>query len=364
MRKLTQKSTLELVVNELRNECALGTWPVKLAGARVLANRLGVSPPTVLKALSVLEAEGVLERPGERKAYRVREDWIRETNVKTVKKRKSVLILSHMPVGEMVDTTRSILEILHSKLIRKGWEVSVQVVDFVHVKTVQKSWDTLIEADPDTPMVVVYGRPVIAEWAEKRGIKIFFLGGVKDGRSIPSVSVMSYRLAEKAMDILTKMGHSKIVLPLNDRAESFKEPIREVTRRAVESAGASYHASYHNPESPYFMADVIKNMMNGYIQSRMPTAFVFLDWKELVAAHCCLAHAGYRVPEDISLILLNDQAEAEWFEPVLTRFKFPLEAMVNKISKWLETGQKDVDEQHVDAAFIQGLSVASPRKDG
>lgn len=363
MKKLNQKSTLELVVNELRAECAAGTWPVKLPGARVLANRLGVSPPTVLKALSVLEGEAVLERPGERKAYRVRKDWVLEHDAKTSKKKKSVLILTHMEIGDLVDTTRSIIEILKSKLIRKGWEVTTQVVDFVHVKAVQKSWDTVIEADPDTPMIVVYGRPVIADWALKQGVKVFFLGGVKDGRKVPSIAVRSSRLAEQAMDILTKLGHSKFVLPLNDRPEAFKVPFREITKNAIESMGATYHASYHNPETPYFMADVIKNMMKGYIQTRLPTAFVFLDWKELVSAHCCLALAGYRVPEDVSLILLNDQAEAEWFEPVLTRFKFPLESMANKICKWLETGQKSVDEMHVDATFVQGHSVAPPRKD-
>ncbi|GAA5495534.1 hypothetical protein Rhal01_01712 [Rubritalea halochordaticola] len=362
MKRLPQQSTFELVMESLRGECARGGWNDKLPGARVLAGRLGVSPPTVLKALGHLEQEGVLERPGERKAYRVKPQWVQKQGVKVSKAKKSVLILSHMEISELVDTTRTILERIKYKLVQKGWEVRTQVVNFVHVKTVQKSWDTLIQADENTPVLAVYGRPAIADWAKKNNIKILFLGGTKEGRQVTSVSVSSPDLAEQALSLLVEKGHSKIVLPLNDRAEGFKEKIKQVTRTAVESAGSVYLESYHNPESPYFMPDVIRGMVQSMIKNHLPTAFVFLDWKELVAAHCCLAQAGLRVPQDVSMVLLNDQPEAEWFDPPLDRFRFPSEEMVNQVCKWLEKGKLDSDVNFVPAKYVAGKTVAVPRE--
>lgn len=87
--------------------------------------------------------------------------------------------------------------------------------------------------------------------------------------------------------------------------------MRTVTRQAVEATGHHYAASYHNPESDYSAPDVTGRIVEAAFAANPPTALVLLDWQELVAAHCVLSRLRLRVPHDVSLVLLNDQTEAQ-----------------------------------------------------
>ncbi|MBK1829298.1 substrate-binding domain-containing protein [Verrucomicrobiaceae bacterium R5-34] len=361
MKRIQIQSPLEYVVEELRNACQGGDWKDKLPGARILAKRLGVSAPTVLKALNQLVKEGVLEHPGPRKAFHITTAGSPNKPRPPRKKPKTIIILTHQNINELVASTRSILELLTTKLIAKGWHVRKVVVNFIHAKRPHRSWDNVIAAEKGTPIVAVYGRPLIAKWALERGLKILFFGGERGTHEVPVIGVKSHRLAKQAMNLLTEAGHSKIVLPLNDRPDLFKKRLSEITREAIESMGAQYHALYHNPESPYFAKDVISGLMQRLIPDQLPTAMVFLDWKELITAHCYLAQHGVRVPEEVSLILLNNQVEAEWFEPGLCRFEFPQATMAQAVIQWLETGQAMDQTIDIPATYLRGKTIAPPR---
>ena len=361
MKPINRPRVPELAVAALRGELRAGRWDGRLPGTRVLAKHLGVSPPTMARALDLLVAEGLLEKPGERQAYRVADRAVAGRHAGGVRR---VLLLTHEEPSQLTETSRRILEILRQTMVSKGWQVDAQVVDFLHVKRPQRSWDRLLQTDVDTWVIALYGRTALAEWAVKRGVRMFFLGGITGGQPVPMVAVRSSLMLQAAMERLTALGHWKIVVPLCDRAEPFKESIREVMRRAIQSAGREYVRPYHNPESDYLTPDVTWRVIESAFASDPPTALVFLDWKELVTAQCVLMKLGLRIPEDVSLVLLNSQMETEWFVPELSRFRFPERRLVRTMVAWLEGRIKGAEQVSLSADFIEGRTIAAPREGG
>jgi hypothetical protein len=360
MKPITRMRAPDLAAASLREGILSGQLTGRLPGTRPLAKRLGVSAPTVAAALEQLVADGLLEKPGERQAYRVAGAPGPGGNAPSARR---LLLLTHQEPGLLEETSRRILETLRQIMVSKGWRVDAQVMDFMHVKRPQRSWDRLIEVDESTWVISLYGRQALAEWAVRRKVRMFFLGGMTGGHPIPLVAVRSSALLEIALSRLVALGHWKVVIPLCDRAESFKQSIRAVSRRLIEAAGHHYVASYHNPESDYLAPDVTARIIESAFASNPPTALVFIDWKELVTAQCVLMRLGLRVPEDVSLILLNDQMEAGWFQPTLCRFRFPERRMINAMVGWLEgRGQFGRSEEiPMRAQFIEGATMVQPK---
>lgn len=361
MDRISRTRIADLAAAKIRDELLGGLWKDRLPGTRILARRLGVSAPSVSEALAILVKEGVIERRGERKSFRPVSSLGGGAPATQAQPEKRLLILTHEPLGQLVEVSRRLIEMLRDEMAAKGWKVESQVLDFLHVAHPQKSWDRLIQVDSGTSVVALYGRKALAEWALRRKVRMIFLGGNTESLEFPMVAVRSAGMAEFALRKLTALGHQRIVIPLCDRAEAFKQSIREVTRKAVEDAGGSYVKSYHNPESTYLKTDVTWRIIERVFQANPPTAFVFLDWKELVTAQCFLSRLGLRVPEDISLVLLSDQTDAEWFHPPLTRFRFPVARIVRTLVKWLEDGKNDV--RNLTSDFIEGQSIAPPRRE-
>lgn len=361
MKPISKSSAPALVATALREEIANGSWEDRVPGARLLASRLGVSPPTVSAALLKLVEEGVLEGGGERRAFRVAGKRASASAKGAPVVEKRLLILVHEDLSQLVDITRRVVEKLRDRMSGKGWRVDLQVVDFLHVKHMQRTWDRSIEVDANTSVIAIYGRPPLAEWAVKRNVRMLFLGGGTGGLPVSIVAVRSSEMAADALAKLTELGHSRIVIPLCDRTEVFKSALRDVTRKAIEATGHAYVRSYHNPESDYIKADVTWRILESVFSKETPTAFVLLDWKELILTHCFLARRGLRVPEDVSLVLLNDPAEGEWFHPRLVRYRFPVRRIVTEMVRWLESDSTEVRTVSLSSDFVEGDSIAAPK---
>ncbi|MFD0894308.1 substrate-binding domain-containing protein [Luteolibacter ambystomatis] len=353
---------IEAAVAALRDMIETGKWADRLPGTRVLAVQLGVSQPTVQLALLELAEEGLLESGGERKAYRVKNRCVK-SSPGNVPKARRVILLTHQALERTAESGRKVLETLHRLLMASDWDVEYRVVDFLHARAPHRNWDDVIGAEPGELVVALFGRPALAEWAIKRGVKIIFHGGVTGGFQVPMVAVKSSHLLTEAYQRLIELGHHRIVTPLCDRPPSYIESMREAVRSQLEAAGLPYSPAYHTPESKYLRQDVSWGIMESLFKRERPTALVLLDWRELVTTFCFLSCLGLKVPKDVSLVLLNDQVDAEWFLPRLARFKFPTYRMARRIKAWLE-GKWEPNHMRatVPAEWVPGESLAPPPK--
>lgn len=362
MERLNKKTISDEVYEELRTACLNGKWKAKLPGARTLGASLGVSPPTVLKAMAVLATEGILLRTGNNKAYQVNTQFSKHHQNHANSRGKSILILTPSLMEELNQTTSRVVKRLKSSLTDQGWKMKELVIDYINAKKPHDSWDRMIDIDVNTPIIAVNGTPAIADWAARHNMRILFIGGLLGGRNGTVIAVSSTTIAIKAIESLIALGHRRIILPLNGRPEELKASLKSALKSRIESLGEVYQTSYHNPESPYFSREIVRDTMMMYAKSTLPTAIIFLDWRELLAAYCYLSELGMKVPKDVSLILLNDQSEAEWFSPELTRFTFPLDGFVKALKKWLTEPNPQSQEVLLQPTLIKGASIAPSSK--
>jgi len=359
MKSIHRPSTIDLAATALRDEIEAGQLSGKLPGTRILAQRLGVSAPTIAAAMARLAHEGLLLKPGARHAYQVAESHRQKPG--RIRTRKLLILTPHEP-ALLAETTRQLIQALCLKMLGLGWQVDRQVVDYLHVKHPQRAWDRMIATDEDTWVIAVHGRGPLAEWALLRKVRMFFLGGANDNLAVPMVGVSTSQVLGQALNSLTASGHWKIVIPLCDRPKSFASALQIVTQRAIEAAGHQYIASYHNPESEYLNPDVTARIIESAFARDAPTALVFIDWNELLTAYCVLSRMKLSVPEDVSLVLLSDHSEAGWFHPTLSRFRFPERRLLSTMVAWLE-GHLDVGQKHfipLPADFIKGRTIVPP----
>jgi DNA-binding LacI/PurR family transcriptional regulator len=359
MARIERKTAAEMAADAIKAEIASGRWAGRLPGSRVLAAETGVSQPTVAAALAQLVEEGWLEPGGDRRAFRVIPRTPVAAQAQAPKLRRAI-VATHADIGDLPHTTRRVIEATREKLGRRGWAVEIVTFDFLHAKRPHQSWDHLLPIDPEVPVIAVFGRPPIGEWALKHGVRMVFLGGLASDPRIPMVGVRSALLAAEAMKQLTALGHRRIVLPLCDRPPSFAGSLKEAVRTGLESVGVSYVASYHTPESPYQRPEVVWNMLESVIDRAVPTGIILLDWKELVTVSCLLTKRGLRIPEDVSVILLNEQMEADWFVPKLACFRFPVTRIANLLTRWVEGQPLDESARFLSADFEAGESIAAP----
>ncbi|MCB1133052.1 MAG: substrate-binding domain-containing protein [Verrucomicrobiae bacterium] len=355
MAGIERKTAAELAAELIRAEIRAGRWSSVLPGTRLLAEETGVSAPTVSAALALLENEGLLERGGERRAFRVRARSAAPR--KSRREIRTAAVLTHADVGDLPHTTRRVIESIRFLLVRSGWRMEIRTFDFLHAKRPHRSWNKLVPPAPEIPMVAVFGRPAIAEWAETEGRRMMFLGGFPGDTGVPMVGVKSALLVEEAIARLTALGHQHIVMPLCDRPPSFAASLKEAMRSRIEQAGFVFVPSYHCPESDYQQPGVIWNMMESAFRLKPPTAVVALDWKEMVTISCFVAKLGLRIPKDISLVVLNEQMEADWFVPKLACFRFPVNRLAKTVANWVTGKEIRIASDVLGADFEEGESI-------
>ncbi|MCW1926320.1 substrate-binding domain-containing protein [Luteolibacter arcticus] len=360
MARIERRTTAEIAADAIKSELAAGRWTGRLPGSRLLAAETGVSQPTVAAALALLVEQGWLESGGDRRAFRVipRAAVAPQAPARILRR---AVVATHADLGDLPHTARRVIEVTREKLGRRGWAVEIVTFDFLHAKRPHRSWDHLLPIDPDVPVIAVFGRPPIGEWAMKNRVRMIFLGGLVGEWKIPIVAVKSSLLAAEAMERLTRQGHRQIVLPLCDRPHGFSASIKEAVKAGLERVGVSYVESYHTPESPYQRPEVVWNMVEAAMDRAVPTALILLDWKELVTVSCLLTKRGLRVPDDVSLILLNEQMEADWYVPHLACFRFPVMRLANLLTRWVEGQPLDQSKLPLSADFEAGESIAAPQ---
>ena len=358
VQQVNKTRAADLAVVALRAACQSGQWSGRLPGVRVLAEQLGVSVPTVSMALSRLAEEGVLSGGGERRAYRV--SARASGKPPGLRARSRLVILTGGGPMEVGLFTSRLLDRVRETAIAKGWETETHVLDYHRARRPRGSWDRQVRLDGGTSVVAALGNPALGDWIAKRGARALFLGGVNHGQPVTMVAVRSTDMAGMALAKLTALGHQRILFPLCGHSVAFNDAMRHATRTALRAAGQVYQPALHNPESDYLEPEVVWRMLERQFVELPPTALVVTDWQMLLTACCYICRAGLRVPEDVSVVLLSDHEEAEWFLPALARFRFPMGRMVHAIRRWLEDSAAPPQTAYFPPEFLPGETLVAP----
>lgn len=213
---IRRECLVESVARELRVHHAAGKIKDKLPGLRVLSRTLGVSVPTVSKALQILEAEGFLKSGGDRRGWRLANPSSRVPEPPSVPARATTSRRVHFLTPQPLENERfsgmDALASLLNRLAHSEWEVVYRVERFSEAKNPRRSWDQLVATMQPEAMIVLGGTPVVAKWAAKLPCRTLFLSGDPGCVGLPLIAVSLSVMLEEASARLLAKGHRRILL--------------------------------------------------------------------------------------------------------------------------------------------------------
>lgn len=282
----------------IRALLAKGEWMEKLPGERALALRVGVSRPTLHEALEGLEAEGLIEK-------RAKSAWrIRATAVAAPVGVRKVVFLSPLSLEDLDHFTLHQYAVLSSHLAERGYEVEpvrLRVVQGVHPESALKSLATRLR-----PSAWILHRcsPVTHQWFGQSGLPVVVMGSAPARLRIRSVDVDYRAAARHAVSLLMRLGHRPDQVAYLMPTEKLLGHAEAVA--GMREAGGKSPQDVRvvpTPDRPEALCGQVDRLWR---EARRPTALILHRPLQALTILGHLARRGVRVPEDVSLVVLDD----------------------------------------------------------
>jgi DNA-binding LacI/PurR family transcriptional regulator len=350
MRELTIYSIVEQVAAHLREEILRGQWSGTIPGRGELAAELGINTTTVEAALRLLEKEGLLAGQG---AGRRRKIVLPEELAKPPGLRVAILLY------EQSDQTLDYLIDCKNKLEAAGQTVFYAPSHLTELKMDVRRLARMVEKTEADAWVVIGGTREVLEWFLQQKTPAFALYGRRRKLKIAGVGPDKIPALVEATQRLIELGHQRIVFL--DSLYQFSEP--GVTGTAfldALSAGGITVGSYNMPgweggvEGLYAFLD-------SSFQHTPPTAIIAGSGPTYFATLHFLLNRGIRVPQDLSLIVSDDDPDLNQCEPSVSHIRWKSSRpVVNRIVGWVNNismGKEDTRQTTIKAEFVEGGTI-------
>ncbi|MCW1924634.1 substrate-binding domain-containing protein [Luteolibacter arcticus] len=357
--KAVRKHTLAAEAErELRAAILGGQFGKTLPGLRVLAQALGVSPPTVADALKTLVAEGLVTAGGPRRRMEV----VAETGPRELLDRPDRILwfVTAVGVDKATHGITDMTSFLQQMLAGAGWQVRHRVLAFGYSENRSNQWDRMMEAERPDAMIAWGGRPALAKWATQRKLRTLFVGGATEGKEVTMFAVRSVDMVSHAVAELLALGHRRLFLPMCNRPASTVKAVRQAVAQPLRALGVKGQTKDLVPESSYQGGSVIEAMVLQALRSHSPTGWIFFDWREFLAAACVFRDLGLKVPDDLSMIVLSEDPVMTWYRPAPAHFRQPLETMAKEVVEWM-LDESATGNRYFAADWFPGESLAAPK---
>jgi len=258
-----------------------------------------------------------------------------------------------------------VLETLQQALA-DGWECSQESIDFIRARTIPKRWDNLLIHHPATHLFAIQGTRQLAQWARSKGLKVAFVGGhTLEPTEGTSLGISLSDLLRHCVKHLQSLGHRHILMPYWGDVTDFAtfaakvlgEHLRLDPARLLQQ-GWVFGAPHTNP-------DEHRDRLARHLRQLRPTAIITIDWHDYVVATQCAAAAGLRVPQDLSLVVLNPSPDTRWTLPKPAHYEIKQSFFIEGIRDW-RMGKKVSHESMTRAvvtAWNPGESIGPARAD-
>ncbi|QQL44908.1 substrate-binding domain-containing protein [Sulfuriroseicoccus oceanibius] len=348
------KMTLaERVAGKLRQEIGERRWGRELPGIRTLADEMGVSKATMTKALQVLEAWGVVEPVVKGKARRVVESEVlgQVTGVgATPVACPRVVMLTRISYDRLGRVDREFYGHLLRLFEEQGRRVSV-----VTAATGDMSEDELrcMVADHPADIYVIWNSGEhVARWFRQHRIRAVFVGGQFRPGSACLVSFSGQVVVEQALGHLIGLGHRRIVLPRIGKPDD-SGGITLAVQRLFKEAGIQF--------GPYNMPfwdgdpDGFIDLLRRSFQLTPPTALVVWSAPLVPALWSFMIEQGIRCPEDLSVVLLDDNPLLDTMRPQLDVVEKSPKVLASRMAaKVAELALAQVDDETATQSVLIG----------
>lgn len=340
---------LSAAVKVLRDGIFRGRWQTYLPGLRQLRCEVGINRPTLEKALAVLSEEGWIggANQGRRRSILFQPRPPQELHGKL-----ACLVVDPCP-GDPGRISELFASRLQLELAREGWQFEVK-------GSSQAEHALGVSGGPDAWILLGAERPLIERFAAS-GRRVVFAGGPARDLDVDVIAWDGARMVSDAMDLLIERGHRRIVLPLPEPWRHEGHGSVEAFTRLMRDIGIAVQPSYHLPPAPESAAG-FRGLLESLWKWTPPTAVFTHHTAQAVEVLCFLAARGLRVPDDVSLVVLDCDPLLELMTPPMCSVSMDSCELIPHLVRWLTGPPLAPRKKLIPVPLIQGGSIALVRR--
>jgi DNA-binding LacI/PurR family transcriptional regulator len=163
----------------------------------------------------------------------------------------------------------------------------------------------------------------------------------------------------KVAALLREYGHRRVVVPLDPVGHKMEIAVREGLAAGLKvDADDPALASFCPVFSQTVPAAWQQYWKNIFAKLR-PTAMILSTDIQCLSLYGYCSRHGIRIPEDLSIICLETSEHLEWFDPVPTRMKFPVNRAAAYFKKWVRGGCQPMGLKFFSLDYVEGGTVVS-----
>lgn len=325
---MNRRSLVDQVVDHVCGSIAEGVWQDWLPSQRRLERELQVSRNTIQAAFLELKNRGVVSAVHNR-GYRVLKASRRKAPLESG---ASVAILLPEPlrmmrpnVGLWIDTLRAILS-------ESGIRLQIIVSPAAYRANGPRPLQRLVASHGVSCWVVLRGSRKFQNKIEAEKLPCVIAGSCNPGIRLPAVDIDFRSVAKHATNLLLVRGHRKIAIVRDTTLEGgelyseegFHEAMENHRSAETEEFAISYEGN---------VDQLIRSLRFYFRREPRPTAVVITQSYCYLTVFLHLQGAGYRIPEDISLVSLTDDNFFEYIRPRPTRYVFDPDHYARKVAR-------------------------------
>lgn len=349
MRPFHPLNTVDQLAEHLRTEIMAGSLSHLLPGVHKLAKSLGVSPKTVVAAVSKLEHDGLLKPQGSRKRNRI------VTPSGQINGALKINIL----ICEIYD--RSAPHVIETQ---RQLEVAGHIANFASktMLDLDRNVDRIAEfvaQNPADAWIVVSGSVEVLEWFAAQPAPAFALFGRRQGIAIAAGGPSKPPAMKTAVDHLIRLGHRRISMIVREERRTPHPGVNEQAFLDQLSDHGIKIGSYNLPsweETP----EGFKRCLDSLFQVTPPTALILDEGFFLTIAQYHLARKGIFAPNHVSLVCSDPDPTFSWYIPRVAHISWDSRPLIRRIVQWannIKNGKIDKRQTITKAEFIEGGTI-------
>jgi LacI family transcriptional regulator len=348
MSSLRVLTAAEQVAAHLRDELFRGNWAGLMPGSDRLSRNLGVGHNTIEAALALLEQEGLLLPQGVGRRRQI---------VLPEKAAPPAMRIGFLAYDPPAKNQPFIIEVLHS------------LSDLGHTDFFTEK--TLVELDMDVrriarmvkktkvdAWIVAAAAHEVLQWFAAEKFRTFSIFGAPHGLPVAAV-VPDHQAVLTAFRRLRSLGHRKIVfLAFRGRRQTPPGPLWRTLFEELESHGIQT-GPYTMPEwedSPQGFHGLLESLFG----HTPPTALMIEEPPHFFAALQFCGQRGIRVPQDVSLVCLQETSDFAYCTPSVAHCRWDHGQVVRRIVRWADMVARGKDDRRLSVAkaeFVEGGTI-------
>lgn len=353
MKHFTARTVCDQFTDYLRESIMSGEMSGLMPGIKLMAEKLGVSPSTVIAAVARLESEGFLRPQGPGRPSRI----VLPEGLKPQALRVAILLY------EKSDATRDYLVELRHALSEAGHPAHFCSKSLLDVKMNLGRVKRLVAQEEADAWVIFAGTREILSWFAEEGPPAFAYGGRRRSIEIAGAGPDKLIGQKTLVERLVALGHRRVVILA--REERRKPAPALFERTFIERLEA-----YGIPTGVYNLPDWddgpagLFECLDRYYRSTPPTAIFTEEMHIFLAIQQHLAQRGILTPRDVSLICGNPDPAFDWLRPSVAHIRWDSRVLVRHILNWTDSVARGKDDRRqfaIKSSFVDGETIGPAR---